>query len=109
MTFQTKDFSFVGEKPIGEWYLMLEKLHLRPNMIQNGAVQLMAVFDDHPEKIGLLAGLAEEIFNVIVQKNLSMFTIRHYTGDALKKYTEGIQPILMQRTKETLQVVFVAE
>jgi aspartate kinase len=106
MTFQTKDFSFVGEKPIGEWYLMLEKLHMRPNMIQNGAVQLMAVFDDHPEKIGQLAALAEEIFNVIVQKQLSMFTIRHYNAAALKNYTEGIEPILVQRTRETVQMVY---
>lgn len=106
MTFQTKDFSFVGEKPIGDWYLMLEKLHMRPNMIQNGAVELMAVFDDHPEKIGQLAALAEEIFNVFVQTGLHMFTIRHYTEDALQKYTEGMDTLLVQRTRQTMQCVY---
>jgi aspartate kinase len=78
-------------------------------MIQNGAVQLMAVFDDHPEKIGQLAALAEEIFNVVVQKHLNMFTIRHYTEEALKLYAEGIEPILVQRTKETVQMVYSDE
>jgi aspartate kinase len=105
MTFHTKDFSFVGEKPIGEWYLMLEKLHMRPNMIQNGAVRLMAVFDEHPEKIGQLAALAETIFDVRVQPNLSLFTIRHYNEDALQKYTGAFSPILTQKTRDTIQMV----
>ncbi|MCU0389291.1 MAG: aspartate kinase [Chitinophagaceae bacterium] len=106
LTFHTKDFSFVGEKPVGQWYAILEKLHMRPNLTQNGAVRLMAVFDDHPEKIGQLAGEAESIFDVIVQKDLTLFTIRHYTQEAIQQYLGNKKPFLVQQTPETVQYLF---
>lgn len=106
MTFHTKDFSFVGEKPIGIWYALLEQLHMRPNLIQNGAVQLMAVFDAHAEKIGQLAGMAEEQFDVTVQTGLTLFTIRHYTQEAIEKYMRNKVPLLTQQTQSTIQYVF---
>ncbi len=106
LTFHTKDFSFVGEKPVVQWYAMLERLHMRPNVTQNGAVQLMAVFDDHAEKVGLLASEAETVFNVTVQKNLTLFTIRHYTPEVLHKYLENIKPLLIQQTPLTVQILY---
>lgn len=106
ITFHTKDFSFVGEKPIGQWYALLEHLHMRPNLIQNGAVQLMAVFDEHPEKIGQLATAAEEIFDVNVQPNLTLFTIRHYTQEAVNTHKGNRTPILVQQTPDTVQFLY---
>lgn len=106
LTFHTKDFSFVGEKPVVQWYAMLERLHMRPNVTQNGAVQLMAVFDDHAEKIGLLASEAETVFNVTVQKNLTLFTIRHYTPEVLSQYLGNIKPLLIQQTPQTVQFLY---
>lgn len=106
LSFHTKDFSFVGEEPIGQWYAMLQRLHMRPNLIQNGAVQLMAVFDDHPEKIGQLAGLAEEVFDVTVRKGLSLFTIRHFDEASKSKYLGQFDPILVQQKPDTLQFLF---
>jgi aspartate kinase len=106
MTFHTKDFSFVGEEPIGQWYTILEQLHMRPNLIQNGAVQLMAVFDEHPEKIGQLAAAAEEIFDVNVQPNLTLFTIRHYTQEAIDTYQGNRPTILVQQSPDTVQFLF---
>lgn len=106
MRFHTKDFSFVGEKPIGQWYDLLSAVKMRPNLIQNGAVQLMAVFDEHPDKISKLAGLAEEIFDVQVQHDLVLFTIRHYTQEAIEKYAGNRLPLLQQQTPDTVQYVF---
>lgn len=106
LTFHTKDFSFVGEKPVVQWYAMLERLHMRPNVTQNGAVQLMAVFDDHAEKVGLLASEAETVFNVTVQKNLTLFTIRHYTPEVLRQYLGNIKPLLIQQTPQTVQFLY---
>jgi aspartate kinase len=106
MTFHTKDFSFVGEEPIGQWYELLKKLHMRPNLVQNGAVQLMAVFDAHAEKTGLLAAHAESIFDVTVQPNLTLFTIRHYTPEAIHQYKADREVILVQQTPDTVQYLF---
>ncbi len=103
MSFHTKDFSFVGEEPIRQWYTLLEHLHMRPNLMQNGAVSFMAVFDDHAEKIGELAAEAENIFDVAVQKDLTLFTIRHFDEATIQKYFRNLNPILVQKTKETQQ------
>ncbi len=108
MTFHTKDFSFAGEEPIGKWYAILAHLHMRPNLIQNGAVQLMAVFDDHAEKIGQLAAEAEDIFDVTVQKDLVLFTIRHFDEVSIAKYFAGVKPILVQQKPDTIQYLFIA-
>jgi aspartate kinase len=106
MSFHTKDFSFVGEEPIRQWYTLLESLHMRPNLIQNGAVQLMAVYDDHAEKIGQLAAEAENIFNVAVQKDLTLFTIRHFDEASVNNYFSGITPILVQQKLDTIQYLY---
>lgn len=106
MTFHTKDFSFVGEEPIRQWYTLLQELHMRPNLIQNGAVQLMAVFDEHAEKTSMLAAAAEAIFDVTVQPNLTLFTIRHYTREAMEIHQGSRQTILLQQTPDTVQFLY---
>ena len=106
MTFHTKDFSFVGEEPIRQWYTLLQELHMRPNLIQNGAVQLMAVFDEHAEKTSMLAAAAEAIFDVTVQPNLTLFTIRHYTREAMEIHQGTRQTILLQQTPDTVQFLY---
>ena len=106
MTFHTKDFSFVGEEPIRQWYTLLQELHMRPNLIQNGAVQLMAVFDEHAEKTSMLAAAAEAIFDVTVQPNLTLFTIRHYTREAMEIHQANRQAILLQQTRDTVQFLY---
>lgn len=105
MVFRSKDYSFVGEKLIGQWYKLLEQLRMKPNLTQNGAIQLMAVFDDHSEKTGQLAALADTIFDVQIQRNLTLFTIRHYDDGSLTKHLAHHQPLLTQKTLSTLQVL----
>jgi aspartate kinase len=106
LMFQTKDFSFIGEGPIRQWYQLLQQLHLKPNLIQYGAIRLLAVLDDHPEKIAALAQAAEAYFDVTLQRNLQLFTIRHYTEAAIKQYapTEGV--LLTQQTTDTVQYLY---
>ncbi|HEY8387680.1 MAG TPA: aspartate kinase, partial [Parasegetibacter sp.] len=55
ISLNTVDFSFVGEKPVKELYTILGALHIRPALMQNGAVNILCCVDDHPEKIERLA------------------------------------------------------
>lgn len=106
LTFQTKDFSFIGEGPIRQWYQLLQQLHLKPNLIQYGAIRLLAVLDDHPEKIGALAQAAEAYFDVTLQRDLQLFTIRHYTAEAINQYAPKGGVLLTQQTTETVQYLY---
>ena len=106
MHLHSQDFSFVGEKPMSELYKMLGELNIKPNLIQTGAISLQLCLDDRPEKIEQLAASAGLIFDVQVEKNLSLLTIRHYTDDLLLKMTSNKQIILKQQTPETVQILY---
>jgi aspartate kinase len=102
----SRDFSFVGEKPVAELYQLLEEIKLKPNLIQTGAVTIQICLDDRSDKIEKLALAASDIFEVQVEKGLILLTIRHFTRDLLQKMLSGHSVELLQETKETVQAVY---
>lgn len=106
MHLHSQDFSFVGEKPMSELYKILGELRIKPNLMQTGAVSLQLCLDDRQEKIEQLAAACSNVFDVQVEKDLSLLTIRHFNNDLLNKMITDKQIILMQQTKETVQVVY---
>lgn len=105
MELSSKDFSFVEEKPMSQLHEMYAAIKIRPNLSQNGAVGLLCCLDDKPEKIEKLALAASEIFNVQIQKDLTLLTIRHYTEEKIAELTKGKTIVLEQKTAETIQVL----
>jgi len=103
--FKSKDYSFVEDKPVEQLHELYSNLKIKPNLSQNTAISLLCSFDDHPEKIEKLAGEAAEIFDVEVEKNLTLLTIRHYDEDTIEKMTNGKKTVLEQKTEETVQVL----
>jgi aspartate kinase len=101
----TKDFSFAGEKPLAQLYNLLAELHIQANLLQTGAVRIDICVDDKADKIEKLALSASELFDVQVEKNLSMLTIRHYRDDLLQKLSNGKRIRLRQQSPETVQLV----
>ena len=105
MELNSKDFSFVEEKPISQLHEMFDHIRIRPNLSQNGAVSLVCCLDDQPEKIDQLAAAASEIFDVQLEKNLTLLTIRHYDELTIDALTKGKTILLEQKTTETIQVL----
>jgi len=101
----TKDFSFVGEKGTAALYQLFEELRIKPNLMQNGAVSLQVCLDDRADKIEKLALTAADLFDVQLEKGLTLLTIRHYNAEVLEKLTEGRKVVLRQQTPETVQVL----
>ncbi len=103
--FKSKDFSFVDDKPVQELHELFQQIRLRPNVSQHTAISLICCFDDHAEKIDQLAAAASEIFDVELERNLSMLTIRHYTDEKIDNLTKGKQILLEQKTITTVQMI----
>jgi aspartate kinase len=101
----SKDFSFVGETGISKLYELFAQLKIRPNLTQTGAISIVCCLDDRPEKIEKLALAAAGFFDVAVQKDLSLLTIRHYTPQKIASLTQGKTILLEQKTTETIQVL----
>ena len=101
----SKDFSFVGEQHIGHLYHLFEKLNIKPNLTQNGAISFLCVLDEWNEKNEKLASGAAEFLDVKLVKGLSLLTIRHYNKELFEKLTNGKKILLRQQTPETIQVL----
>ena len=101
----SKDFSFVGEHHVGHLYHLFEKLKVKPNLTQNGAISFVCVLDDRAEKIEKLALGASEIFDVQVTKGLALLTIRHYNDKIVGEMIKETSILLRQQTPETIQVL----
>jgi len=101
----TQDFSFIGEQPMSRLYEIFAQLKIKPNLIQTGAVSLVVCLDDRTDKIEKLALAAAALFEVVVEKGLSLLTIRHYKEALLQELTAGKQVVLRQQNEETVQVL----
>lgn len=101
----SKDFSFVGEKPVADLYQLFADIKIKPNLIQTGAVSIQICLDDRADKIEKLALDASGFFEVQVEKGLTLLTVRHYEDALLEKLTNGQQIKLQQQTPQTVQVL----
>jgi len=84
----SRDFSFVGEQHVGHLYNLFEKINIKPNLTQNGAISFICVLDDRAEKIEKLALEASAFLDVQVVKELSLLTVRHYTKEVFEQLTQ---------------------
>jgi len=101
----SQDFSFVGEKPISQLYEMLAEIKVKPNLLQTGAVSILLCLDDKEEKIEKLASSAAKIFDVQLEKGLTLLTIRHYTEKLVAEMTRGKTVVLRQQSPDTIQML----
>lgn len=101
----SRDFSFVGEGLTAKVYNIFESLKFKPNLTQTAAISLLCVVDNQSDKVENFALRTSDFFDVQVQTNLTLLTIRHYNDTILQELcgTRGI--LLKQQTPETIQVL----
>lgn len=103
--FRSKDFSFMEGKALGQLHKIFNAVKLQPNLTQNTAISFICCFDGHAEKTGQIAADASLLFDVDVERDLSLLTIRHYDNASIERLTKNKNMILEQRTPETMQTV----
>jgi aspartate kinase len=105
MQVSSRDYSFVEDNLVAKLHDLLLINKIRPSLSQNGAISLLCSMDDRPEKIERLALAASEFFDVQIEKNCTLLTIRHYNDQIIQQLTEGRTQLLSQKTKETIQIL----
>ncbi|NNF33079.1 MAG: aspartate kinase [Saprospiraceae bacterium] len=101
----TNDFSFVAEYHLSMLFDLLAKHRIKVNMMRNTAISFTISINHDDRKIkSLLEGLSSE-FKVIIDNNLELITIRHYTLDVLKSMKKGKVILLEERLKDTVRMV----
>jgi aspartate kinase len=105
MYFKSKDYSFVEDEPVEQLDHVFKEIKIKPKLSQNTAISLLCCFDDHPEKIDALATAADAFFDVEIEKNLSLLTIRHYDEASIRELSKGRVIVLEQKTLQTAQLL----
>lgn len=101
----TRDFSFIQEKDVATMFNLLRTYKEPANMVQTGAVAFMICTDDKEEKVGQLAAAAAGFFDVQVERDLTLLTIRHYDSETFESLTDGKIIVLRQQSPVTVRVL----
>lgn len=105
MQFSSKDFSFVEDTLVNKLHQLFVDIKIRPNLSQHAAISLFCCLDDRPDKIEKLGLAASELFDVQVEKEVVLLTVRHYTNAVVEELIANKIELLSQKTKETIQVL----
>ena len=104
--FRTLDFSFIEGQPIEILHGIFEAVRYMPNLRQHTAITFLSSFDDQQEKIQEIAVSASAHFDVSLERELTLLTIRHYTPESIEQYAGNKEMVLMQKTAETVQILW---
>ncbi|SDB59897.1 aspartate kinase [Flavobacteriaceae bacterium MAR_2010_188] len=99
------DFSYIVEENISEIFSLLHLYKMKVDVIQNSAISFSVCVDDNYGNLEKLLQHLRAKFKVTFQKDVSLFTIRHYTDEAITQLEKDKTVLLKQLTQQTVQVV----
>lgn len=99
------DFSFMVENNISFIFQKLHEYQLKVNLIQNSAISFSVCIDNKFNKFDKFHKELEHQFKIDVQKNVDLYTIRHFNESAVKLIENKGVSLLTQVNKETSQIV----
>ncbi|WP_108808008.1 aspartate kinase [Aquimarina spinulae] len=99
------DFSFIVENNISEIFSLFHQYHIKVDLIQNSAISFSVCLDDKFDHFEKLLGKLKAKFRVTYNTNVSLFTIRHFTNEAITSLEKNKDILLKQITRETYQMV----
>ncbi len=105
LSLSAKDFSFIMEDDISEIFDYFHQYKMKVNLIQNSAISFSVCIEDNFNNFSQLFEQLTMNYICLYNKNVSLFTIRHFDNDSIK-YIEKNQEILVkQLSRETVQIV----
>lgn len=99
------DFSFMVEDNISHIFKLLHQYLLKVNLIQNSAISFSVCVDNKFNQFETFYAELKSSFKVDVVKGVDLYTVRHFTPEALERINKTGQSLLTQINKETAQIV----
>lgn len=100
-----KDFSFMVESNISAVFKKLHEHKLKVNLIQNSAISFSVCVND---KFGNFTNFCNDLqsdFNIKTYHNVTLFTIRHFSDEAIQTIQKKGKAVIKQINTETAQLV----
>jgi len=105
LSISSLDFSFIVERNISEIFELLHQYKMKVNLIQNSAISFSVCMDDTYFNFEKLQDELKNKFKTEFHKGVSLYTIRHFDKNAVKKIENKHKVLLKQLTEETVQIV----
>ena len=102
LSISDKDFNFIH---ISEIFDLLHKYSLKVNLIQNSAISFTVCIEDNFNNFDELIQELIAKYKVLYNKELTLYTIRHFTEEAIKKIESNKKVLIKQLSRETAQIV----
>ena len=101
----TRDFSFVVEDNISDIFKLLHEHKMSVDVIQNSAISFSVCIDNKFGKFDEFYNELNSQFKIDVQKDVDLYTVRHFNADAISVIEQKGESLLTQINKETSQIV----
>ncbi|TSE07690.1 aspartate kinase [Aquimarina algiphila] len=105
LSLSSLDFSFIVEDNISEIFSLFHQYHIKVDLIQNSAISFSVCLDDKFNNFESLLSKLKAKFRVTYNTDVSLFTIRHFTNEAITTLEKEKDILLKQITRETYQMV----
>lgn len=105
LSLSTRDFSFIVEDNMSEIFSLLHKFKMKVDVIQNSAISFSVCADNKYNNLEKLVNELEAKFKVNYFGNVSLYTIRHATPEAVLKIENDKKVLLKQHLQDTVQLV----
>ncbi len=106
LTIAPKDLSFVLEEKFVEIFSLLEKYHVKTNLIQSSAVNLSLCVDSTRYISDIVREFDEAGYIISYETDMELLTIRGYANnEQTEKMEESGNTYLTQRTKRIMRLV----
>lgn len=99
------DFSYIVEDNISDIFSLLHLYKMKVDVIQNSAISFSVCIDNLYDNLERLLQHLKAKFKVTCYPDVSLYTIRHYTTDAIEEIEVDKTVLLKQLTQETVQIV----
>ena len=105
LSISSLDFSFIVERNISEIFRLLHDHKMKVNLIQNSAISISVCLDDKYHNFDTLLEELKSKFKIEYFPNVSLYTIRHFTKEAIAAIEKDNGVLLKQLNQETVQMV----
>ncbi|GAB1308338.1 aspartate kinase [Urechidicola sp. KH5] len=105
VSISTADFSFMVEHHLSDVFNKLHENRLKVNLVQNSALSFSVCIED---KFGNFQAFFESVkkdYKVYYNTDTTLYTIRHYTKEAIAEIEQKGTVLLKQASRETVQIV----
>jgi len=99
------DFSFMVEHNLSDIFILLHNYKLKVNLIQNSALSFSVCIEDKFNNFQAFISEIKLKYKVSYIENVSLYTIRHATPNAIAEIEQKGEILLKQATKGTVQVI----